>query len=815
MISTSTPEGNSNFIRASTVLEEEDSHLKIEGEDFLISYGGAKKVSFFGDLHPSYQGNVVKAMASAKGGYPHISKALAQRSPSPSPNLFKNLNHLLRPRVKTVRRLTPTIVEVIVKAPQAAQNFKPGQFFRLQNYGPQAMEGLALTGASADSKQGLLSLIILEMGGSSTLCQFLKPDEPVVLMGPTGTPTEIPKGETVLLIGGGLGNAVLFSIGRALKENNNRVLYVAGYKKLEDLFKREEIEAISDHVIWCSETSPQLIPHRPQDFSYKGSVIEGLLAYATSSPPLPLNEVNRIITIGSDYMMAAVTCARKTVLKPYLNPAHKAIGSINSPMQCMMKGICGQCIQTTIDSTTGQTKVIFSCSVQDQLLDEVDFEVLHNRLQHNSLLEKQTKLWGGRYIYDIMSDNTSLKRHPETRVAGTQDLLDKEIPKQVRDDSVGCEVLFMNRTSKSLWAIGLMSGTSADGIDAALIQTDGVTVTAFGPTHYAPYSPALSNKILAAYGKPPSSQEGHLEKEITELHADAVFTLLEKAGLNPSEVDLIGFHGQTLFHTPPHQKGEKGATHVIGDGRLLAHLTGISVVDQFRLNDVSQGGQGAPLVPIFHQALSKNLPKPVTIVNIGGVTNLTWIGAHEEELLAFDIGPGNGLIDDWVRDNTNLPWDEGGKIASKGTVNEALITQWLSHPYFAHTPPKSLDRKTFHLYLEDIKSLPFEDGVATLTAFTAASLAKAFEYLPQRPSLCLVAGGGAHNPTLLKMIRKRHDGPFQKTSDYGWDGDALEAQAFGFLAVRSLKNLPLTFPGTTGVPCPLTGGRVCRPPPSK
>ncbi len=381
-------------------LEDEDPHLKIEGEDFLLSYNFQQNVSFFGDLHPSYQGNVVKAMASAKKGYLKVCKSLLKNSPSPAVDFFKRLNELLKPQVEMVRQLTPTIWEINVKAPLAAQNFKPGQFFRLQNYGPHGMEGLALTGAHADPETGLLSLIVLETGASSALCRFLKEGERVVLMGPSGTPTEIPVNETVLLIGGGLGNAVLFSIGNALKEKGNRVLYGAGYKTPGDLFKREEIEAVSGHVIWCFESLPEFYPTRPQDFVYEGNVIEGLFTYANSSPPLPLSEVDRIITIGSDQMMAAVACARKTVLKPYLKEGHKAIGSINSPMQCMMKGICGQCIQTLTDPLTGKTRIIFTCSAQDQALDEVDFRVLKGRLTQNSLLEKQTQQWTKGKLYD-------------------------------------------------------------------------------------------------------------------------------------------------------------------------------------------------------------------------------------------------------------------------------------------------------------------------------------------------------------------------------------------------------------------------------
>lgn len=350
--------------------------------------------------------------------------------------------------------------------------------------------------------------------------------------------------------------------------------------------------------------------------------------------------------------------------------------------------------------------------------------------------------------------------------------------------------------SSPLWALGLMSGTSADGIDAALIQTDGTTITAYGPTHYVPYSDNVRAQILQAYDM------GLLEQVITEHHIEAVFTLLEKAQFKPSNVNVIGFHGQTLFHNPPE-------THTIGDGPLLSKKTGIVVVDQLRLNNMAHGGQGAPLVPIFHQALTQSHPKPIAVLNIGGVANVTWIGEKPDELLAFDTGPGNGLIDDLVRSKTDLPWDEGGKIAASGHVHEALLSKWLSHPYFTRKPPKSLDRQTFTSCIRDVADLPFEDGVATLTALTGAAVDEAAKHFPTPPSLWLVAGGGAHNPTLLKMLRQRLNADIQIAADQGWNGDALEAQAWGFLAVRSLRGLPLTFPGTTGVAVPLTGGRVC------
>jgi len=358
---------------------------------------------------------------------------------------------------------------------------------------------------------------------------------------------------------------------------------------------------------------------------------------------------------------------------------------------------------------------------------------------------------------------------------------------------------------KPLWALGLMSGTSADGIDAALIQTDGVSIHDFGQTHFIPYPAPLKNQILQAYGKPPGHDAMMLEAAITLLHSECVGHLLKKTKIKP---DIIGFHGQTLFHKPPRKKGEIGETHILSSGPLLASLRGIPVVDQFRLNDVAHGGQGAPFVPIFHQALAHNLPKSVAILNIGGVANVTWIGAKKDELIAFDTGPGNGLIDDWVSKNTGKPWDENGMIAATGRIHNDLITKWLSHPYFSRKPPKALDRGTFKGCLKDVQQIPFEDGVATLSAFTAATIAQALKLLPQAPLQWLICGGGAHNKTLLTMIEEWVKAPVYKASDQGWDGDFLEAQAFGYLAVRSLYGIPLSFPGTTGVPHPMTGGRL-------
>jgi NADPH-dependent glutamate synthase beta subunit-like oxidoreductase/NAD(P)H-flavin reductase len=367
-----------------------------------------RAVSFFGDLHPSFAGNVVKAMGSAKQGWPVVSQALANlpaAKVTDNTAFLADLNKRLRAKIRTVNRLTPTIVEVVVEAPQAAANFLPGEFYRLQNFETLApktqdtrltMEGLALTGAWTDTKEGLVGLIVLEMGGSSELCAWLQPGEPVILMGPTGAPTETPAGETVLLAGGGLGNAVLFSIGRALKAAGSKVVYFAGYKKLQDRYKIEEIKAASDVVIWSSDEAPGFTPDRPQDKSFVGNIVQSILTYAKGEmgeTPIRIQDVDRIIAIGSDGMMAAVARARHDVLKPYLKASHHAVGSINSPMQCMMKEICAQCLQPHKDPVTGEETVVFSCFNQDQELDQVDFAALRLRLGQNSVHEKLTVQW--------------------------------------------------------------------------------------------------------------------------------------------------------------------------------------------------------------------------------------------------------------------------------------------------------------------------------------------------------------------------------------------------------------------------------------
>ncbi len=367
-----------------------------------------RMVSFFGDLHPSYAGNVVKAMASAKRGAPQVLEATLRQSPASALTgeaFFAQLANKLHARVHAVYRLTPTIVEVVVHAPLAAENFAPGQFYRLQNFDAlahdvdkplptrHAMEGLALTGAWVDRARGLVSTIVLEMGGSSDLCIDLKPGEPIVLMGPTGTPTEIVQGQTVGLVGGGLGNAVLFSIGAALRAAGCKVLYFAGYKKLIDRYKIDEIEAAADTVVWCSDEAPGFEPRRPQDARFVGNIIDAIAWWHGQQQGLRTEAVDRWIAIGSDRMMAAFAAARHGVLKPMLKSGHVGLGSINSPMQCMLKEVCGQCLQRHVDPATGQSRYVFSCFEQDQNLDQVDFANLHQRLTQNTVLEKQTSHW--------------------------------------------------------------------------------------------------------------------------------------------------------------------------------------------------------------------------------------------------------------------------------------------------------------------------------------------------------------------------------------------------------------------------------------
>jgi anhydro-N-acetylmuramic acid kinase len=357
-------------------------------------------------------------------------------------------------------------------------------------------------------------------------------------------------------------------------------------------------------------------------------------------------------------------------------------------------------------------------------------------------------------------------------------------------------------------AIGLMSGTSLDGIDAAKLTTDGERVFEHGPAATYPYPDEFRQRLRALLGRESDPSWRPVIEELTDRHADAVARLLDDAGVAASAIDVVGFHGQTVWHRPQQRR-----TLQIGDGARLAEVTGIAVVDDFRTADVAAGGEGAPLVPLYHGALAGALEKPIAVLNIGGVANLTWIGDGEAEpsLLAFDTGPGNALLDDWVLARTGRACDEGGRLTATGQVDTGRVMGWLRHNFFRRIPPKSLDRDAFRFALDAVAALSPADGAATLAAFSARAVVFALPLLPDAPRRWLVCGGGRHNPALMEMIRAGVGAPVEPVEAVGWRGDFLEAEAFAYLAVRSLRGLPLTLPTTTGAPYPLTGGRLHKP----
>ena len=366
--------------------------------------------------------------------------------------------------------------------------------------------------------------------------------------------------------------------------------------------------------------------------------------------------------------------------------------------------------------------------------------------------------------------------------------------------------------------VGLMSGTSMDGIDAAMIDTDGEEVFWLGAALTAPYDAATRALLVQAMEDARglnhrTDRPGVLravEERITDLHAAAVRRLLEQLRLTPGDIDLVGFHGQTVFHRP-----EAGLTVQIGAGELLARALGVPVMADFRAADVAAGGEGAPLVPVFHRALARRLalPRPVAVLNVGGVANVTVLDGDAPPV-ACDTGPGNALLDDFLFARTGVPFDADGRTAARGRVDGERLAAVLDHPFFAKTPPKSLDRNAFRLFVAErmgLDGLSLEDGAATLTALTAATVAAVVSHLACPPAVWIVAGGGARNPTLLTMLAERLRAEVRTAEAVGWSGDALEAHAFGFLAARALRGLPLTFPTTTGVAEPLTGGVLFRP----
>ena len=358
-------------------------------------------------------------------------------------------------------------------------------------------------------------------------------------------------------------------------------------------------------------------------------------------------------------------------------------------------------------------------------------------------------------------------------------------------------------------AIGLMSGTSLDGVDAALIETDGealVRPIAFRGEAYSDAARAQlaeATRLALTFDRPRASPPIVAAGELIDrVHVLAVLKLLADAGLAAADIGVVGYHGQTVAHRP-----DRGWTWQIGDGAAVARATGIATVSDFRAADVAAGGQGAPLLPVYHAALAADLDRPVAVLNLGGVANITHVG--DDGLVAFDTGPANGLIDRWVEQETGARYDDGGALAASGRVDEAVLTAMLDHPFFDAAPPKSLDRDDFTI--QPARGLAVADGAATLTAFTAASVALALTRLPSRPRRLLVAGGGRHNPTMLRMIAERTGLTPEPTDALGWDGDALEAQGFAYMAVRALAGRPISFPGTTGAPAAMTGGVVHRP----
>ncbi|MDX6805412.1 anhydro-N-acetylmuramic acid kinase [Terrihabitans rhizophilus] len=373
-----------------------------------------------------------------------------------------------------------------------------------------------------------------------------------------------------------------------------------------------------------------------------------------------------------------------------------------------------------------------------------------------------------------------------------------------------------------MWAIGMMSGTSLDGIDIAMIETDGETVQSFGPVASYPYDQEGADRPLI-FGAMDDARDltdraarpGRLaaaEEAVTRLNRDALLRFLE--GDLPARPDVVGFHGQTVVHRP-----QLGLTLQLGDGAALASAAGIPVIHDLRQSDMEAGGQGAPLVPVFHRALVRALGRsgPVVVLNLGGVANITYLDGTGDELLACDVGPANALLDDFMLARTGQVCDENGAAAAAGRVDEAVLARLMSHEFFRMGPPKSLDRNEFRAFAADVapwQTIALEDGAATMSAFTAAGVASVVPYLPKTPDSWIVCGGGAHNATLIRMLRERLAPARVETgAEIGWSVDHIEAQAFAFLAVRSLRGLPLSFPGTTGVPRPQTGGVLASPGP--
>lgn len=368
----------------------------------------------------------------------------------------------------------------------------------------------------------------------------------------------------------------------------------------------------------------------------------------------------------------------------------------------------------------------------------------------------------------------------------------------------------MVKAGEAVWAVGLMSGTSMDGIDVALVKSDGETIAEIGPALTLAYDDSFRRRLFAAIkGNPDEASLAAVERQLTERHWMAVGALVRRWSGDPTWVKVVGFHGHTLWHRPLSHE-----TRQLGDGALLAKLSAAPVVTDFRTADMAAGGEGAPLAPLYHLARvdMDGLTCPIAVLNIGGVANVSWIGpAHlplEDRLLAFDTGPGGALIDDWALTHTGRPCDVDGRLAAQGTVDQTVLARLMSHPYFERTPPKSLDRLAFDTPLSGLSA---EDGAATLTAFTAQSIARSAEFFPTPVGCWLVTGGGRQNPVLLSAISDAVGKTVEPVEEVGWNGDALEAEAFAYLAVRALRGLPLGLPKTTGARTSVAGGRLHMP----
>ncbi|MDB5437952.1 MAG: anmK [Caulobacteraceae bacterium] len=365
--------------------------------------------------------------------------------------------------------------------------------------------------------------------------------------------------------------------------------------------------------------------------------------------------------------------------------------------------------------------------------------------------------------------------------------------------------------------LGFMTGTSLDAVDMAVLETDGEAIQGFGPAGERKLHDDVRDLLLETTRQARAWPRGVERPEIFDLadaaiaqtHIAAAESFLAEHGLSPREIDLIGFHGQTVLHEPPTAERE-GRTVQLGDAGRVAHRLGIPVAFDFRTADVAAGGQGAPLAPVYHRARAAydGLAGPLAVLNLGGVGNITLIGGNGE-LTAFDTGPANGMIDQWVQARTSMRCDQDGNLAKAGRVDQDVVDRYLDQPYFSENGPKSLDR--FEFSLQPVEALSLEDGAATLTEFAARAVEIAVRRLPVGPSQLIVCGGGRHNPVLLNSIATWSDLPVTVADGLGWRGDAIEAEAFAYLAARTARDLPISFPGTTGVPRPMTGGRIVRP----